>query len=40
MERRCDCAAHDEQVLTQDKKVSIEIFCTLLDTDLISIKKE
>jgi putative heme iron utilization protein len=40
VKRRCGCTAHDEQVLTKDRKVNIEIFSTLLDTDLISIKKE
>ena len=33
------CAAQEEQVLTQDKKVKFEIFITFLDIDLISIKK-
>ena len=39
MKRLYECAAHDEQVSTQDKKVKFEIFFTLLDTDLISLKE-
>jgi putative heme iron utilization protein len=39
LKRHCEYAAHDEQVLTQDKKVKFEIFITLFDIDLISIKK-
>lgn len=39
MKRRCECTAHDDQVLTRDKKVKFEIFITLPDTDLMSIKK-
>ena len=39
LKRLCECAVHDEQVLTQDKKVKFEMFITLLDIDFISIKK-
>jgi len=39
VKRSSEGAAQDEQVLTQDKKVKFEIFITLLDTDLISLKK-